>query len=161
MAKVLIHEENDGDIHLTEGTFGLSKKTLCGKRLHSISTVSTPKLVVTCAVCEAVKKHPKCDYRLNHAKHGLICSQTTPKGNVYGYKCTLANCTIGEEEDADIDDFRLTLSEFIKQITKEMAENNWYDKPLAFNTENRFGLHWLSLYDRDDGVCMDIGTGDE
>lgn len=58
-------------------------------------------------------------------------------------------------------DYRVTLSEFIRDITKEMKENNWQDKPLAFNTVNDLGLHWLSIYDRDDGVCMDVGTGDE
>lgn len=55
MAKVLIHEEDDGNIHLTKEAFGSSKETLCRKRLHSVSTVHTPKLGVTCNECLRVR----------------------------------------------------------------------------------------------------------
>ncbi len=58
-------------------------------------------------------------------------------------------------------DFRITLSEFVKQVVKEMEENNWQGKPLAFNTANRLGLHWLSISEIDGVINVDIGTGDE
>ena len=60
--------------------------------------------------------------------------------------------------------FRITLSEFMKQIVEEIEENkddDWQNKPLAFNTEDRHSLHWLSMYESDGVIQMDVGTGDE
>ena len=66
------------------------------------------------------------------------------------------------------DEYRMTFSEFIKQIMEdlilnspEMKEENWQDMPLAFNTENSLGLHYLSIYERDGVINLDVGTGEE
>ncbi len=57
----------------------------------------------------------------------------------------------------------LILSKFIDGLTEEMEKNNWQDKLLVFNTENRTNLHWLSIcYWDDEGlVSFDIGDEDE
>lgn len=50
--KVLIHTKEDGETHYVKTVNGMrAEKTLCGNRLHSISTVYTPKLQVVCGEC--------------------------------------------------------------------------------------------------------------
>lgn len=51
MAKVLIHTEEDGKVHLTEESFSDAEVTICGKKLHPIMVVHTPRLNLTCTVC--------------------------------------------------------------------------------------------------------------
>ncbi len=51
MAKVLIHTEEDGRVHLTDKSFSASEETICGKKLHPIMVVHTPRLNLTCTVC--------------------------------------------------------------------------------------------------------------
>ncbi len=52
MVKALINDDHDGQIHLLMEHF--SKYTLCGKKLHPISTTYTPELGVTCDECLGV-----------------------------------------------------------------------------------------------------------
>lgn len=50
--KVLIHTKEDGETHYVKTVNGMrAEETLCGNRLHAISTVYTPKLQVICAEC--------------------------------------------------------------------------------------------------------------
>ncbi len=53
MATVLIHDDSpdSGNIHETNRAFINSNKTVCGKKLHPISTTHTPMLNVTCCDC--------------------------------------------------------------------------------------------------------------
>lgn len=53
MTKVLINDDHDGQIHLLKNR--LIEHTLCGKKLHPISTTYTPKLGVTCDECLGVR----------------------------------------------------------------------------------------------------------
>lgn len=53
MVKALINNDHDGQIHLLKEHF--AKHTLCGKKLHAISTTYTPKLGVTCDECLGVR----------------------------------------------------------------------------------------------------------
>lgn len=65
-----------------------------------------------------------------------------------------------EEGEADWKD--MTFREFIKDITKEMEENNWdMDKEVVFNTCDDLGLYYLSIYERDGKICIDVGDEDE
>ena len=50
LIKILIHTKEDGETHWAKGK--PAKETLCGKRLHPISMVYTPKLPVICSECE-------------------------------------------------------------------------------------------------------------
>ncbi len=66
------------------------------------------------------------------------------------------------------EEYRIKFSDFIKHLEKdlicnspEMEGKNWQDKPLVFNTENRLGLHYLSIYERDGAINIDIGTCDD
>lgn len=54
---------------------------------------------------------------------------------------------------------KITFAEFIAELTKELNENeDWGDKELEFSTINRDGLEFLSVYDTDSGICIDVGT---
>lgn len=54
----------------------------------------------------------------------------------------------------------MTLDEFVKDLTREMEENEgWRDKEIEFCTIDGGGLEYLSIYDLDDTVCIDVGTG--
>lgn len=55
------------------------------------------------------------------------------------------------------------LSKFLDDLVEGMEKNNWQDKPLVFNTENRTNLHWLSIcyWDAEGLVSVDIGDDDE
>ncbi len=55
----------------------------------------------------------------------------------------------------------MTLKEFIEDITKEMKENNWGDKEIEFNTSDNLGLYYLSIYENDGRISIDIGDEDE
>ncbi len=63
-----------------------------------------------------------------------------------------------KEDDPDV-----LLSKFIDGLVEGMEKNNWQDKPLVFNTDNRTNLHWLSVcYWDDEGiVSFDIGDDGE
>lgn len=51
MKKVLVHTDEDEDIHYIKGGFLSANSTLCGERLHPISTVHVHKFDVTCKKC--------------------------------------------------------------------------------------------------------------
>jgi len=53
--KVLIHEEEDGEVHVVAEPFIDAKETLCGQRLHPISSVHivNDKIPATCKDCLA------------------------------------------------------------------------------------------------------------
>ena len=52
LRKVLIHTREDGETHHVRTVNGHRvEETLCGKRLHAISTVYTPRLQVICGQC--------------------------------------------------------------------------------------------------------------
>lgn len=53
--KVLIHEEEDGEVHVVAEPFVSADKTLCGQKLHSISSVHivNDKIPATCKDCLA------------------------------------------------------------------------------------------------------------
>ncbi len=53
MVKALIHDDHDGQVHLLKEH--PAEYTLCGKRLHPISTTYTPKLGVTCDECLGIR----------------------------------------------------------------------------------------------------------
>lgn len=61
---------------------------------------------------------------------------------------------------------RLTLKEFVDDITKEMKENGWENLPLEFCTSGRGELHYLSIYDVDNddnttSIIIDVGDDKE
>ena len=63
---------------------------------------------------------------------------------------------------------KVTLSEFVKIITKKVKENKgWGNKEIKFSTIYKDGSkclsrEYLSVYDSDDNViCIDIGTEEE
>ena len=53
---------------------------------------------------------------------------------------------------------KMKASEFLKDLTKEIEENGWGDLEIEFYT-GPFGgpLYWLSVYEEDGVLCMDIG----
>ena len=56
----------------------------------------------------------------------------------------------------------MTFRGFIKEMMKEMEKNGWdMDKEVAFNTCDDLGLYYLSIYERDGKICIDIGDEDE
>lgn len=57
----------------------------------------------------------------------------------------------------------MTLSEFVKDLTKEMEENEWQNIEIEFCTVGRDGLQYLSIYDTDDNkIAIDVGAeGDD
>jgi len=56
----------------------------------------------------------------------------------------------------------MTLKEFVKDIQKEMKENpDWADREIEFCTIDGGGLLYLSIYDREDKVCIDVGTEED
>lgn len=60
MEKVLIHDDENEDVHYIKGSFLGANKTLCGQRLHPINTIHVRKFDVTCEKClEIVKKTGK------------------------------------------------------------------------------------------------------
>ncbi len=53
----------------------------------------------------------------------------------------------------------MILHEFVEDITREIKENPDYgDKEIEFCTIDGGGLEYLSIYDVDDGICIDVGT---
>lgn len=93
MVKVLIHAEGDGNVHLVVDEFD-ADNTLCEERLHPATTVHVPKLAVTCVICQAVERYPKCKHRLINSRYGLLCAKLDQKGNIWGRICSLAHCPI-------------------------------------------------------------------
>lgn len=65
--------------------------------------------------------------------------------------------------EIDNNDPDVMLSKLIDGLVKGMEKNNWQDKPLVFNTENRTNLHWLSIcyWDAEGLVSVDIGNDGE
>ena len=65
--------------------------------------------------------------------------------------------------EIDDNDPGVMLSKFLDGLIEEMEKNNWQDKPLVFNTENRTNLHWLSIcyWDAEGLVSVDIGDDGE
>ena len=59
VVKALLNNHHDGQVHLLKGHF--AEHTLCGKKLHPISTTYTPKLGVTCDECLGVRVKAVCD----------------------------------------------------------------------------------------------------
>lgn len=64
MEKILVHDDDNEDIHYIKGSFLGANKTLCGQHLNSISTTHVKKLDVTCKKCLKIvektkKKHIK------------------------------------------------------------------------------------------------------
>jgi len=55
----------------------------------------------------------------------------------------------------------MTLSELVKQVAEEMAKEGWEELPVEFNTSDRRGLSWLSIYENGGVVHMDIGKEGE
>jgi len=53
MSKVLIHDDgpDSGLVHATNARFIDSKETICGEKLHPISTLHTPNAAITCEKC--------------------------------------------------------------------------------------------------------------
>ena len=78
-----------------------------------------------------------------------ICKICGEKGNPKGVVGICSEC------------MPMTVSEFVKQITKEMEENNWQNKPILFNTSDRSNMHWLSVYESEGIVHMDVGDDGE
>jgi hypothetical protein len=70
MVKVLINDYHDGQIHLSKERFeNSSARTLCGRKLHPISTTYTPKLGVTCDKCLGIHTaEGTCQYCFNTGK---------------------------------------------------------------------------------------------
>ena len=73
MEKVLVHVDENEDVHYIEGSFLGANKTLCGQHLNSISTTHVRKVGVTCKKCLKIvektkKKHIK---ELNCIYHQL------------------------------------------------------------------------------------------
>lgn len=63
-------------------------------------------------------------------------------------------------------DNRMTLKEFVNDVSKEMEENGWEDLPLEFCTSDRSQMHYLSIYDVDNkdntkSIVLDIGDAGE
>jgi hypothetical protein len=63
-------------------------------------------------------------------------------------------------------DDRMTLKEFVDDITKEMKENGWENLPLEFCTSDREAMHYLSIYDVDNddnttSIIIDVGDDNE
>ena len=62
------------------------------------------------------------------------------------------------------DDYRITLSEFTKQMIEEIKENakeDWRTKPIVFNTSNRLYLGWVSTKEKDGAIHMTINEVDD
>lgn len=56
----------------------------------------------------------------------------------------------------------MKLKDFIKDLTKEMENNNWQNMSVKFSTSDRDGLDWLSIYpDDDQTVIIDVGSEGE
>jgi len=56
----------------------------------------------------------------------------------------------------------MTFAEFVKDLTEELKANkDWAEKKVEFCTIDRNGLGYLSIYDLDDTVCIDVGTGED
>ena len=65
--------------------------------------------------------------------------------------------------EIDDNDPGVMLSKFLDELIEEMEKNNWQDKLLVFNTENRTNLHWLSIcyWEAEGLVSVDIGDDGE
>jgi hypothetical protein len=56
----------------------------------------------------------------------------------------------------------MTLKEHIDYLSRELKENpDWADREIEFCTIDRDNLLFLSVYDREDKVCFDIGTAED
>jgi len=53
----------------------------------------------------------------------------------------------------------MNFKDFVEDLTRELKENkNWAKKEVEFCTIDGGGLEYLSVYDSDDTVCIDVGT---
>lgn len=57
---------------------------------------------------------------------------------------------------------KMTFTEFAEICMKSLEDNKvWGEKEVRFIAIGRDGLEYLSVYDRDDTVCIDIGTEED
>ncbi len=52
----------------------------------------------------------------------------------------------------------MKLKEFIRDLTEEMEGNKWQNKTIEFDTIDRGGLSFLSVYKEGKKIHIDIGT---
>jgi hypothetical protein len=79
MEKVLVHDDENEDVHYIKESFLDADVTLCGQRLQPISTTHVRKLDVTCKKCLKIAKRTgkECIKKLNCTFHELYhCDPT-------------------------------------------------------------------------------------
>jgi len=56
----------------------------------------------------------------------------------------------------------MNFEEFVEDLTRELKENkDWAKKKVEFCTIDGGGLEYLSVYDLDDTICIDVGTEED
>ncbi len=70
------------------------------------------------------------------------------------------NMALTDKEMANVPEKPMTFREFIESMLDEVDENDM-DKVVEFNTSDRLGLFYLSIYEEDGKICIDIGEDDE
>lgn len=57
---------------------------------------------------------------------------------------------------------KMTFTEFAEMCMKSLEDNKvWGEKEVRFVAIDRNGLEYLSVYDVDDTVCIDVGTEED
>lgn len=68
----------------------------------------------------------------------------------------------GDKREQSPEEKEMTFGEFVRDITREMEKNGWdEDKPILFNTCDSLDLYYLSIYERDGKICIDVGDEDD
>jgi len=56
----------------------------------------------------------------------------------------------------------MSFGDFVEDLTRELKENkDWAKKKVEFCTIDGGGLEYLSVYDLDDTICIDVGTEED
>jgi len=92
MDKVLIHDDGpySGLVHTTKARFIDARETTCGIKTHSISTLHTPRLAVTCPKCLQELADSELKAQMDILQDGMnkICAAARERGLGVGMKLT-------------------------------------------------------------------------
>ena len=89
MAKVLILDGKDGQIHLTKNQFANADETICGKKLYPKNAVHTSKLRVTCPKCIKLMSESQLTQALNDIQNEMGILFIIAKSMGYTAKTTI------------------------------------------------------------------------